>query len=233
MRPGLARWRTSAPPETRREDTVNERPLTPERVGLVSGVGLRNAHPLPSLSRRQPPTFRLPWRPLRTAPATSQPHDSSPALNANAAGSPKSPTWGEMAQERPPCPGGAANGNASVVHTMTPPRSPPPAASPPPPVASSPPPDPAPPRPPTSSITSHPPNTRPSSSAAPPEPPPLPRERLAEKAKKARAKAERKKQGGKLLLQQLQDEAGAKDPSLLPGVIGTRPQRIRGTCSRR
>ena len=43
--------------------------------------------------------------------------------------------------------------------------------------------------------------------------------RLAEKAKKARAKAARKQQGGKLLLQQLQDEAGAKDPSLLPGVM--------------
>ena len=42
---------------------------------------------------------------------------------------------------------------------------------------------------------------------------------LWEKAKKRQAKQQRRAQGGKLLLQQLQDEAGAKDPSLLPGVM--------------
>ena len=42
---------------------------------------------------------------------------------------------------------------------------------------------------------------------------------LAEKAKKRSAKNARRAEGGKLLLQQLQDEAKAKDPSLLPGVL--------------
>ena len=42
---------------------------------------------------------------------------------------------------------------------------------------------------------------------------------LAEKAKKRSAKNARRAEGGKLLLQQLQDEAGAKDPSLIPGVL--------------
>ena len=144
--------------------------------------------------------------------------DSSPALNANAAGSPKSPTWGEMAQERPLSPGGAANGNASVVHTMTPPRSPSAGGVPATPggvIAS---PDPASPAP--SHLVHHqPPTQRKTKFSAALADVTAAAERLAEKAKKARAKAERKKQGGKLLLQQLQDEAGAKDPSLLPGVM--------------
>ena len=42
---------------------------------------------------------------------------------------------------------------------------------------------------------------------------------LAEKAKKRSARNARRAEGGKLLLQQLQDEAGAKDPSVLPGVL--------------
>ena len=142
--------------------------------------------------------------------------DSSPALNANAAGSPKSPTWGEMAQERPLSPGGAANGNASVVHTMTPPRSPSAGGVPATPggvIAS---PDPASPAP--SHLVHHqPPTQHKTKFSAALADVTAAAERLAEKAKKARAKAERKKQGGKLLLQQLQDEAGAKDPSLLPG----------------
>ena len=144
--------------------------------------------------------------------------DSSPALNANAAGSPKSPTWGEMAQERPLSPGGAANGNASVVHTMTPPRSPSAGGVPATPggvIAS---PDPASPAP--SHLVHHqPPTQHKTKVSAALADVTAAAERLAEKAKKARAKAERKKQGGKLLLQQLQDEAGAKDPSLLPGVM--------------
>ena len=51
---------------------------------------------------------------------------------------------------------------------------------------------------------------------------------LAEKAKKRSAKNARRAEGGKLLLQQLQDEAKAKDPSLLPGVPVNR-RSIRGT----
>ena len=42
---------------------------------------------------------------------------------------------------------------------------------------------------------------------------------LAEKARKRQAKNTRRAEGGKLLLQQLQDEAGAKDASLLPGAM--------------
>ena len=42
---------------------------------------------------------------------------------------------------------------------------------------------------------------------------------LAEKARKRNARNTRRNEGGKLLLQQLQDEAGAKDASLLPGVM--------------
>ena len=38
-----------------------------------------------------------------------------------------------------------------------------------------------------------------------------------------RAKAAARAQGGKLLLQQLQDESGAKDPSLVPGIMVTPP----------
>ena len=44
-------------------------------------------------------------------------------------------------------------------------------------------------------------------------------ESLAQKAKKRSAKKARRAEGGKLLLQQLQDESGAKDPSVIPGVL--------------
>ena len=47
--------------------------------------------------------------------------------------------------------------------------------------------------------------------------------RMVHKVQAYRAKAAARKQGGKLLLQQLQDESGAKDPSLVPGIMITPP----------
>ena len=143
--------------------------------------------------------------------------DTSPAPADPA--SPKSPGWREMAEERPSTsPGGGPP-------TVTPPMAP---ASP----AAAPPGD---------LVVNSPGPASPGAqmpmspaSAAPMSPGfdrrPAPKQglfgkmgaqvgALAEKAKKRSAKNARRAEGGKLLLQQLQDEAKAKDPSVLPGVL--------------
>ena len=53
--------------------------------------------------------------------------------------------------------------------------------------------------------------------------------RMVHRVQAYRAKAAARKQGGKLLLQQLQDESGAKDPSLVPGIMITPPPDPRYT----
>ena len=172
--------------------------------------------PRPPFPRPPPLAVTSPVAAIQDSPGDQANfEDTSP--NLAPATSPKSPSWREMAEERPKSPAR----DAADPRTMTPPSSPGPHAGTNPGgvIASPEPGSPggnrsaydypaspgaAPPRSAFSTALSN-------ISAAV--------DNLWEKAKKRQAKQQRRAQGGKLLLQQLQDEAGAKDPSLLPGVM--------------